>query len=781
MSKTKIMKPVILIVLAVLTVLFFSSGGALADQWLKTYGGAGNDKASAVQQTTDAGYILAGSTDSFGAGSLDIWVLKLDISGNIEWQKTYGGSGDDEASSIQQTVDGGYIVAGYTTSFGAGKKDVWILKLDKDGNVQWQNTYGGTEDDEAFSIQQTADGGYVVAGYTSSFGAGEMDVWVLKLHNDGQVEWQNSYGGSGNDVAYAIQQTSDGGYIVAGSTDSFGKGMRDMWVLKLDEGGNVDWQKTYGEIGDDEANSVQQTSDGGYIVAGWTNSYSATVKPWILKLDSDGVIQSQLVLDASGAGDDKIYSIRQTSDGGYVLAGSTDSYGLGKKDTWIIKFYPDGTMHQTLFGGTDDDEAFSIQETMDHGYAVAGWTHSFGAGNYDAWAFKLDSKLDITGCSVIGNSFASAANTQISGVGTSSTPQDTGALPQASSVTPGNTQVTPGTIDSCTAEGPDISVEPPLIDFGSVVMGTLSSQTLAVMNVGSKDLVIGNLSIPALTGTNPQDFGIRSDGCSGQTLKSLSTCTVALGFQPSADGQETAVLSIPSNDTDFGNLSVVLQGVGTPPISLTAPPNHTSFSGCSLYQLPTFSWDVSGSFKSYQILFSKSTDPNTSTVKVKTTPNNVVMKSNTWKQVMLVPGGIAGPVYWWVLGIYSGGKTGFLTIPSVISIEPAESVKNAQIASTSAASVPILSWDNNCNVKFKVWFGKDEQFSKSYTVSPRAIKNPLDNDGKSSITLTSRQWGSVQKLVGAQSGATVFWKVESWDGATRESQTSPPMTFILSD
>ena len=766
-----------------LTVLFCSSRGALADQWAKTYGGTGNDKAAGVQQTTDAGYIVAGSTDSFGAGSLDIWVLKLDISGNTQqWQKTYGGPGDDEASSIQQTADGGYIVAGYTTSFGAGKKDVWVLKLDKDGNVEWQNTYGGTEDDEAFSVQQTADGGYIIAGYTSSFGAGKKDVWLLKLTKDGNVEWQRAYGGSGDDVAYSIQQTSDGGYIVAGSTDSFGKGKKDMWLLKLDGGGNVNWQKTYGDIGDDEATSVQQTSDGGYIVVGSTNSYSANIKPWILSLDSDGVIQIQgQVILAGGSGEDRIYSVRQTLEGGYVLAGSTDSYGLGKKDAWIIKIDSNGTMHQTLFGGTGDDEVFSIQETMDHGYVAAGWTNSFGAGNFDAWTLKLDSKLDIAGCSIIGNPFASAASTQISGVGTNATPQDTGVSPQASSAIPTNTQVTPGTIDSCTAEGPDISVEPPLIDFGSVVMGTLSSQTLTVMNVGSKDLVIGNLSIPALTGTNPQDFGIRSDGCSGQTLTSLSTCTVVLGFQPRANGKETAVLSVPSNDTDFANLGVVLQGVGLPPISLTDPPNNTSFSACSLYQLPTFAWDVSGSFKSYQILFSKSTDPNASTVKIKTTSNNSVVKSNVWKQVILVPGGIGGPVYWWVLGTYSGGKTGFLTIPSVISIEPAESVKNAQITSTSIGSVPTLSWDNNCNVKFKVWFGKDNQFSKSYTVSPRAIKNPLDNDGKSSITLTSQQWGSVQKLVGAQSGATVFWKVESWDGANRESQTSPPMSFILSE
>ena len=164
-----------------------------------TLGGAEGDRASCIEQTSEGGYIATGSTASFGSGKLDIWVLRLDVSGNVEWQKTYGGTEDDVASSIQQTGEGGYIVAGYTSSFGAGKKDVWVLKLDKDGNVEWQKTYGGTEDDVASSIQQTGEGGYIVAGYTSSFGAGKKDVWVLKLDKDGNVEWQKTYGGTGDD------------------------------------------------------------------------------------------------------------------------------------------------------------------------------------------------------------------------------------------------------------------------------------------------------------------------------------------------------------------------------------------------------------------------------------------------------------------------------------------------------------------------------------------------------------------------------------------------------
>ncbi|MDI6733382.1 MAG: hypothetical protein QME16_05630, partial [Planctomycetota bacterium] len=163
--------------------------------------------------------------------------LKLTSTGSIDWQKTYGGTGSDSAQSIQQTSDGGYIVAGVTQSFGTGSADFWVLKLTSTGSIDWQKTYGGTGYDRANSIQQTADGGYVVAGNTTSFGAGSNDFWVLKLNNDGTVAWQKTYGGTGGETANSIRQTADGGYIVAGNTPSFGAGSADFWVLKLNPDG----------------------------------------------------------------------------------------------------------------------------------------------------------------------------------------------------------------------------------------------------------------------------------------------------------------------------------------------------------------------------------------------------------------------------------------------------------------------------------------------------------------------------------------------------------------
>jgi hypothetical protein len=278
-------------ILSIVLLLFLFLPAAAYGQWIATYGGEYEEQVHSIQQTSDGGYIVAGRTDSFGEGQTDMWVLKLDASGNVSWQKTYGGTSSDFASTIQQTSDGGYIVAGNTYSYSDKEGDIWVLKLDASGNVSWQKTYGGTSSDFARTIQQTSDGGYIVAGETWSFGAGSCDAWVLKLDSAGAITWQKTYGGAGVDQPSSIQQTSDGGYIVAGWTDSFGDIFFDnIWILKLDESGNVSWQKTYRQSGSESerADSIQQTSDGGYIVSGYAIYGDAK----ILKLDSNGDVQN---------------------------------------------------------------------------------------------------------------------------------------------------------------------------------------------------------------------------------------------------------------------------------------------------------------------------------------------------------------------------------------------------------------------------------------------------------------------------------------------------------
>jgi hypothetical protein len=279
----------ILVLLSVSLVAIFTQS-AYAVTFAKTYGGAADEWASSVQQTPDGGYIVAGWTGSFGAGG-DILLIKTDANGNIIWAKTYGGTDYEDAPSFQQTSDGGYILASYTYSFGAVNRDILLIKADANGNVQWAKTYGGTGDDLVSSVQQTSDGGYIVAGYTTSFGASSFEIFLIKTDANGNIIWAKTYGGTYWDEASSVQQTLDGGYIVAGFTPSFGAGGWDIFLIKTDANGNIIWAKTYGGASYDYSHSVRQTSDGGYIVAGYTYSFGVGYYDiFLIKTDANGNI-----------------------------------------------------------------------------------------------------------------------------------------------------------------------------------------------------------------------------------------------------------------------------------------------------------------------------------------------------------------------------------------------------------------------------------------------------------------------------------------------------------
>lgn len=335
-------------------------------EWQKTYRGGNYDNTECIKQTLDGGYIVTGYTLSLNPGNEDInaWVLKLRPDGTVEWQKTYGGVYPDWARAIQQTSDGGYVVAGFTVSFGAGVEDIWVLKLRSDGTVEWQKTYGGVKADGAECIQQTSDGGYIIAGYTYSFGAGKKDFWVLKLRANGTIDWQKTYGGGDNDSVTSIQQTSDSGYIVAGGTDSFGAGGADLWVLKLRPDGTVEWQQTYGGANYDLAHFVQQTSDSGYIVAAATGPFSDKSSDiWVLKLSTDGTIEWQKAY--GGARQDYPESISQTSDRGYIVAGYTTSFSWNSK-LLVLKLRPDGSIspsHNSTYDFIRDTSVIGKEST----------------------------------------------------------------------------------------------------------------------------------------------------------------------------------------------------------------------------------------------------------------------------------------------------------------------------------------------------------------------------------------------------------------------------------
>ena len=354
-------------------VVKLSSTGAI--QWQKALGGSAAENLLSIQSTSDGGYIASGLTYSndgdvsgyHGGTEADAWIVKLSSSGDVQWQKVLGGgTGCDFANYILTTPDGGYIFVGHTDShdgdvtFNTDERDVWIVKLTSSGAIQWQKTLGGADNDYAFSLQSTPDGGYIAAGYTFSNNGdvsgnhGDADAWIVKLSSSGAIQWQKAMGGSNEEVARSIQPTPDGGYIVAASSKSNNgdvsgnHGDADAWVVKLSSSGVLQWQKSLGGSKEEIARSIQPTTDGGYIVAGSAKSDNGDVignrggqDTWIVKLSNNGTLQWQRSL--GGTDNDFSNSIQPTTDGGYIVAGQTISNNgdisgnHGATDAWVIK------------------------------------------------------------------------------------------------------------------------------------------------------------------------------------------------------------------------------------------------------------------------------------------------------------------------------------------------------------------------------------------------------------------------------------------------------------
>jgi len=325
-----------------------------------SYGGPGDDRANSidVNWTEEGyGYIVAGSTNSFGMGQSDLWILRLESTGGVMWARAIGGPGHDYAMSVADLSGEGFAVVGSTDSFGAGRFDVWVIVYSPEGGFHWNLAYGGSKGDYAAAVVNIADS-FIVAGSTYSFGAGGSDAWVIKFTKGGHrplwtynVFWQKTYGGNSDDRATSIAHLENEGYIVAGDTYSFGAGNSDAWVLKLDTTGAVTWQKTYGGPGNDWATSVQQTQDGGYIVAGYTYSFGAGERDvWLLKLDDTGNVIWQKTY--GGPGDDWATSIRETtSKEGYLLSAVNDFSGRNNGDAFILKLDSSGSAGPCFFEG----------------------------------------------------------------------------------------------------------------------------------------------------------------------------------------------------------------------------------------------------------------------------------------------------------------------------------------------------------------------------------------------------------------------------------------------
>jgi hypothetical protein len=349
--------------------------------WTKTYGGPSMDKSYSVQQTSAGGYIIAGYYTYYETTE-DVYLVKTDPQGNVTWQKTYGGTYQDIAHSVQQTTDGGYIVVGSTISFGPGYHNIWLLKTDANGDTLWTKIYGwDNADNEGYAVQQTSDGGYIIGGWTIH------NMLLIKTDANGDTLWLREYGTDHTSYGFSLQQTDDSGYITVGSycPETF-----DFYIVKTDQYGDTTWSTIYGGFNYDRLYSVKQTSDGGYIAAGGFNMQTdnrQTPDACLMKMDSLGGIEWVRTY-GEPYGDDVAFSVIETEDHEYVVTGRTHSDTSYYFDTFLLKTDSLGNeIWSTTFIGNGEDWSHCVESTTDGGYIIAGWL-SASNGYSDVWLIK---------------------------------------------------------------------------------------------------------------------------------------------------------------------------------------------------------------------------------------------------------------------------------------------------------------------------------------------------------------------------------------------------------
>jgi len=383
--KTSLLRMILIPLLVILSSSVFSQ------TWIKTFGGLKDDDGHTVHQTFDGGYIITGITKPVNAMDYDLWLIKTNGNGDILWTKTYGGSNVDEGIDVKQTTDNGFIITGRTSSFGAGNSDVWLIKTNSNGDSLWSKTFGGVNNEYGNSVIQTADNGYVIIGSTESFGAGGSDFWMIKTNNVGDSIWSKTYGGNYHDIAFGGEQTSDDGFVLTGYTQPAGFSNADVWLIKTDHLGEIEWSQTYGGNLAELATSVQQTYDEGYIITGYTMSYGAgSMDLWLIKTDMYG--DTIWTKTFGGASNDQGTCVIETAESDFIVCRFNFSLSPdGDPDLWLIKTDISGdTLWTRTYGGSGSEVGHFIEETFDGGLIVSGWTSSYGAGQKDIWLLHLD-------------------------------------------------------------------------------------------------------------------------------------------------------------------------------------------------------------------------------------------------------------------------------------------------------------------------------------------------------------------------------------------------------
>jgi hypothetical protein len=360
--------------------------------FIYTYGGLSYDQGRSVVQTSDGGFMLAGSTGSFGLGNSDIYVIKVDSFGSYLWSRSYGGPQTDVGMDIQQTPDKGYVILGYTNSYGSGEYDIYLVKIDSIGDTLWTKTYGGTNWEIGYEIIQTYDGGYAIIGETFSYGAGGSDVYLIKTDSNGDSLWTKTYGGKMQDFGRAIIELYDSTLIIAGGTSSFGAGGIDVLLLKLNMQGDSIWAYAHGGAKDDWARDVIMTRDTGLSTIGTTMSFNADyLEMYQIKTDSSGA-NLQWQWNWGQIDNQEGFELIQRSSGNYLLFGYTMTSGGGGKDFMLQEMDTNGWfISGKTYGGNSDEHGYSFDMTLNGGYVLFGTTNTWGVGLDDFFLIKTDS------------------------------------------------------------------------------------------------------------------------------------------------------------------------------------------------------------------------------------------------------------------------------------------------------------------------------------------------------------------------------------------------------
>ncbi|MGZ3862270.1 MAG: T9SS type A sorting domain-containing protein [Bacteroidia bacterium] len=360
-----------------------------------------NQSGRDVLFTSDGGYILAGMTMTSTPGDSDIYVLKTDYAGNITWTQQFGGALPDYVYSFIPTADNNYFILGFTMSYGSGSYDVWLIKMDPSGTVLWTKTYGTSAQEEGHCIIPTADGNYIITGRANN------DALLMKIDPQGNTLWTQTYGGAQYETSHSVAQCNDGGYVLVGQTFSYGAGGADVYVIKTDGSGNLSWQKTFGGVYDDEGKYVLANSDGTIIIDGQISSSStfAGLDINVIKTDASG----NVIWNQTYGGNDKdvTHMIQHTSDGGYVITGISRSFGWINPDMWLVKIDEFGTSMWTKnYGSWYHDHCYAVKQTSDGGYVALG--HQEDINNVTHVFFvKTDGSGQVgTGESPVANTFA---------------------------------------------------------------------------------------------------------------------------------------------------------------------------------------------------------------------------------------------------------------------------------------------------------------------------------------------------------------------------------------